>query len=327
MTDTLVLSEPAAADAAREPLAMPLFIVMNPGSGDNEKAQVRADITQALSEAGRRFEFVPVHDRDIAGACRTAGRLASEQGGAIVAVGGDGTINAAAQVAVTQGCPLGVIAQGTFNLFAREYGLPLEAAPAARVVATGLPQPVEVGLINQRVFLVNASLGLYPRVLADREVFKRKLGRHRWVAFISGVVSLLGWRRQLRLDAELDGRQTVLRTPTLFVGNNREQLERVGLDEELVARARHGWLVALVAKPQGRWAKFRLALRAALGRLGDSEEVDNFPFRTLLVKGGRRGKFKVATDGEVLTMESPLRFSISPKPLRLLLPSGEPASA
>lgn len=327
MMDTLVLSEPAIQAVAPEPLGMPLFIVMNPGSGDNEKAQVRAEISQVLSEAGRRFEFVPVHGRDIPAACRTAARLAQEQGGAIVAVGGDGTINAAAQVAVTQGCPLGVIAQGTFNLFAREYGLPLEAAPAARVVATGLPQPVEVGLINQRVFLVNASLGLYPRVLADREAFKRKLGRHRWVALLSGLVSLLGWRRLLRLDAELDGRPAVLRTPTLFVGNSREQLERVGLAEELVARARHGWLVALVAKPQGRWAKFRLAVRAALGRLGDSEEVDNFPFRSLLVNSRRRGKFKVATDGEVVTMEPPLRFSISPKPLLLLLPPGEPATA
>ena len=324
MSDVLPVTE--APTGAAPAAAQPLYVVLNPGSGANEKAQVRAEISSVFEGAGRRFEFVEVAGHDVGAACRTAARMAQENDGVLVAVGGDGTINSAAQAAVTFGCPLGVIAQGTFNLFARDHGLPLEAEAAARALVAGRPVETDVGLVNQRVFLVNASIGLYPRVLADREVFKQRLGRHRWVALVSGLVSLLGWRRHLHLELELDGQLRELRTPTLFVGNNREQLERVGIAPDLVQQAGQGELIGLVARPHGRWAKFRLLLRGLLGKLGDSEEVDSFAFRSLTVKGRGRRKLRVATDGEVVTMRPPLRFSVSPRPLILLKPPPEGAA-
>ena len=48
---------------------------------------------------------------------------------------------------------------------------------------------MQVGLVNDRVFLVNASLGLYAKLLEDREAFKAQYGRHRWVAFWSGLLT------------------------------------------------------------------------------------------------------------------------------------------
>ncbi|TWO71676.1 diacylglycerol kinase [Caenimonas sedimenti] len=298
----------------------PLFVVLNPGSGENEARETRDRIAAVLAASGRPHEIIEVPAPDIASACRTAARRARETGGALVAVGGDGTLNSAAQAALTEGCTLGVIAQGTFNLFAREHGLPLEAEDATRCLLAAQPVPVAVGLVNQRVFLVNASIGLYPRVLSDREAFKQKLGRHRWVALLSGIVSLLGWRRRLVLEIEQDGQLRNLRTPTLFVGNNREQLERVGIGPEVMGTAGRGTLAALAPRPQGRWAKWRLLLRGVTGRLGDSEELDSFAFRSLTVKTGTRRSLEVATDGEVVRMQPPLRFSVSPKPLMLLKP-------
>src|SRR5690606_26728718 len=118
----------------------------------------------------------PVGPGEVVQACRRAARLAQEEGGVMVAAGGDGTINAAAQAALAHDCPLGLIAQGTFNLFARELGLPLEAAEATRALLRAQPEPVQVCLVNEKVFLVNASVGLYPQLLADREKVKQKLG-------------------------------------------------------------------------------------------------------------------------------------------------------
>ena len=60
-------------------------------------------------------------------------------------------------------------------------------------------QPVQVGLVNDRVFLVNASLGLYPQLLEDREAWKKRLGRSRLVATGAGLISLLRGYRSLRL--------------------------------------------------------------------------------------------------------------------------------
>jgi diacylglycerol kinase family enzyme len=304
----------------------PFFIVLNPGSGEHGGADVRRQIADVLAAGGRAHEFFEAAAPDISAACRAAARRARERGGVLVAVGGDGTLNSAAQAALTEGCPLGVIAQGTFNLFAREHGLPLEADQAARCLLAASAQPVDVGLVNQRVFLVNASIGLYPQVLSDRESFKQRLGRRRWVALVAGVVSLLGWRRQLALEIELDGQLRQLRTPTLFVGNNREQLGRVGIAPEVLEPAGRGALAGLAPRPHGPWAKLRLLLRGLVGRLGDSEELDSFGFRSLTVKTGSRRPLVVATDGEVTRMQPPLRFSVSPRPLMLLKPRGEGAA-
>jgi diacylglycerol kinase family enzyme len=297
-----------------------LFIVMNRGSGHNEKDEVRAAISAEFKAAGRPHRFVPVPPGGIVQACQAAARLAREHGGILVAAGGDGTINCAAQAALAQDCPLGVIAQGTFNLFARQHGLPLEAAEAARALLTARPEPVQVGSVNQRAFLVNASVGLYPKLLADREAAKQKLGRRRWIAMLAALKSLLEWRVHLVLDTELDGQLTRLRTASLFVCNNRLQLQRVGIEDEVVAQVGEGRLAGLLVRGTSGWSKLRMLAAAGLGRLAAEPDIHSFTLRTLTVGARHTRRLKVATDGEVTWMQLPLRITVGPRPLLLMLP-------
>jgi len=241
----------------------------------------------------------------------------------LVAVGGDGTINAAAQAALARDCPLAVVAQGTFNLFSRQLGLPLEAGAAIRCLLHAQPEPVQVGWVNQRAFLVNASVGLYPKLLADREQAKQRLGRRRWIAVLAGLKSLFEWRLQLALDVELDGDVRRLRTPSLFVCNNQLQLERLGVEEGVVRQLASGRLAAIAARPMDAWAKVKLACLAIVGRLGDAREIDAYPLRSMTVSTRNARRLKVATDGEVQWMELPLRFTVAPRPLRVMLPPPE----
>jgi len=316
-----VLPPPSRPPTGAAAGAAELLIVLNLRSGAQEKDAVRAAIEQVLLAAGRRFRFIPVQPGEILSACGEAAREAARHGGALVAVGGDGTLNAAAQAAHAADCPLGVIAQGTFNLFARELGLPLDAADAARALVDAREVKVQVGQVNQHLFLVNASVGLYPKLLEDREAAKHRLGRRRWIAAVAGLVTLLEWRLQLRLDAECDGVLTKIRTPSLFVGNNRTQLEAVGLDPELVAHVGRGWLAGVIARPLSFGAKLRLVWQALRGRLGAARDIDSLGLRSLVVfaRGARR--LKVSTDGEVQWMEQPLRFAVAPRPLRVLVPA------
>ena len=151
--------------------------------------------------------------------------------GVVVAAGGDGTLNTVAQAVLGSGCAFGVLPQGTFNYFGRNHGIPSDTAAATRLLLSARAQPVQVGLVNERVFLVNASLGLYPQLLEDREAWKQQYGRHRLVAFGSALATLLREHRQLRIRVERAGKAHVVRTPTLFVANNRLQLEQIGIDE------------------------------------------------------------------------------------------------
>jgi diacylglycerol kinase family enzyme len=316
-------TDPAPSpDAARS--GPELFVLINPGSGDHDAQERRTTLERVFGESGRRFRFVALDGPwDLAQASEAAAAQACAQDGIVVAVGGDGTINTVAQAAWRQGCALGVLPQGTFNLFGREYGIAQDLEAAARALLNARPEPVQVGQINGRVFLVNASLGLYPQLLQDRETFKKQFGRRRWVAILAGLVTLFQWRRQLAIEIELDGQKTVLKTPTLFVGNNRLQLERLGWEPRLAARVGEGRLAGLIAKPIGSWTMLWLMLRGAFGRLGDAQQVHDFVFRTLTVRMLRRRRVKVAADGEVGVMTPPLRFSVADRPLLLMVPRPE----
>ena len=323
MSAVLSAQTAESRSSGASPAPAELFIVLNPGSGARPKDEVRQAIEQELSAAGRRFRYVEVRPGRIVAACQEAARLARDENGVVVAAGGDGTINCAAQAAFTHDVPLGVIAQGTFNLFAREHGLALDAAEATRMLLAAQPEPVQVGWVNQRLFLVNASVGLYPKLLADREQVKTRLGRRRWIAMLSALRSLLEWQRQLLLDVELDGQLKQLRTASVFVCNNRLQLQRIGIGDEIVAQVGEGRLAGLTVRSIDLWAKLRMVASALLGRLGDERAVDSFAMRTLSVGSRRVRRMSVATDGEVLRMELPLRFTVAPRPLKVMLPPVE----
>ena len=299
----------------------PLFVVLNPGSGAQDAEQTREVLSNLFKSAGRRTAFFDVDSHTpLAQACDSAGAQAHRQGGILVAAGGDGTVNTAAQAALRHGCPLGLIPQGTFNYVARDHGIPLEVEAAAQALLRARPCPVQTGRVNDQVFLVNASLGLYPRLLEDREAFNARFGRTPWTAVISGLGTVFRWRRQMTLDIDLDGRHTVLRAPTLFVANNRLQLERLGVDAAIAEDLRQGRLAGLVPKPVGSWSMLMLALRGALGRLDEADEVRSFSFQQLELRVRGRRRIKVATDGEVRVMNPPLRFSVA-QPLQMMIPA------
>ena len=110
-------------------------------------------------------------------------------------------------------------------------------------------------------------------------------------------------------------------TPTLFVGNNRLQLERIGIEPAIAVRVGEGRLAAVMPAPIGTWALLGLTLRGALGRLGDAQQVRSFAFRTLTVQVLGVRKLKVAADGEVDVCRPPLRFAVSSRPLVMMLPA------
>jgi len=277
MTSSLQAAERAARSG-------PLFIVMNAASGHNDADEERQVMAGIFEGAGRRFEFLQIAEpSQIGGVCQRAVELATGQGGVVVAAGGDGTINAVASAVLGSGCPFGVLPQGTFNYFGRVHAIHQDTRAASIALLGALVSPVQVGEVNGRIFLVNASLGLYPQLLEDREAWKQQFGRSRFVAFLSGLSTILKARGQLRLEFDVAGQKSFLRTPTLFVGNNHLQLTRVGIDDQHAGAVQRGELAGIVLRPIGTLALFGLLLRGLIGRLGDAENIDSFSFRRLTV--------------------------------------------
>lgn len=311
--------------------AAPLVIVANPSS-DTARTAVEF-VHRLLRQAGRPAEVLQAPTAgQLEATARRAAALAAEVGGAVIAAGGDGTASTVATALLEQARqarapprPMGLLPLGTFNFFARAHNLPSEPAAAARVWLRGQLAPAQVGLVNDRAFLVHAALGLYPQLLEDREDFNRRYGRTRAVALWAGLRSLLRGGGALDLMIEREGKRQSVRATTLFVGNNRPQLERIGVAQ--AACVDEGLLAVLWLRPASAAQRAWLALRGAVGELGGADAVVGEALSELTVMSHRprwlreRRPLKVAADGEVVRMAPPLRFSVSPIALPLLVPA------
>lgn len=301
-----------------------LQIVLNGAAGNRDDDGVLAALAQVLGGAGREFALHRAPQPAALPATAARAAEAAGPGGTVVAVGGDGTLNTVAGVVHEREAVLGLVPRGTFNLFARAHGIPLEPGPAVQLLLHGQPQPVPVGRVNGRLFLVNASVGAYPELLQDREAWKSRWGRNRLVALGAGFASLLHEHRRLVMTLQADGHPPrERRISTLFVGQNALQLERLGVPEAAAVGAqpadggapRLGALVLRAVRPgELLW----LALRGALGRLGEAEDLDHFACRQLTVRVRWRARVPVSVDGEVMPLATPLAFSVDERPLRLI---------
>ena len=305
--------------------ASSLQFIINAAAGSSDAEAKREVIEAALQAGGRRGDLLFCNPAELSHMSYQAATRATATRTAVVAVGGDGTLNTVAQAAHAAGCAMGVVPQGTFNYFARTHGIPADPADAVRQLLCSVPAPVQVAGINDRVFLVNASLGLYPDLLEDREAYKARFGRSRWVAFLAGCATLLRAQRRLRLRIEMGGKARDMQTLTLFVGNNRLQLQQFGAEPEdtLAGTPGDGTMAALVLRPIGTRSMLGLMLHGAMGRLGEAAGVERFEFQHLVVRPTlpqSRSGVKVAFDGEVTMMRAPLEFRVLAKPLYLLKP-------
>ena len=141
------------------------------------------------------------------------------------------------------------------------------------------------------------------------------------MAFASGLATIFQARGQLKLEVEMEGKTTTVRTPTLFIGNNHLQLAQVGIEAAHADAVKSGELAAVMVAPTGTLALLGLLARGMMGRLGDADHIQSFSFRKLKVAMRSKKRVKVATDGEITWMAPPLVFQVADTPLLLMVPA------
>lgn len=237
----------------------------------------------------------------------------------VVAGGGDGTINAVASVIADTDVAFGVLPLGTLNHFAKDAGIPLQLDDAIATIASGARKKVDVGVVNDKIFLNNSSLGLYPDIVRDREKQQSRLGRGKWLAAVWATIGAL--RRYPFLNLHLtmdDGTDHARRTPFVFIGNNPYTMQgfSIGAREALDG----GRLSLYVAQRPGRLALLRLGWSALCGRLAQERDFDVLSTEKMEIDTHHK-RIRVATDGEVTVMQTPLRYRIRPGALCVIVPS------
>lgn len=294
-----------------------LTIILNAASGGNGNTRHDQALAEFFAAKSRAAHIeVAANGEDLT---RLVQRALTERTGPIVAGGGDGTVNAVASLLADTGRVMGVLPLGTLNHFAKDLGLPQTLEDAAQVLLDGVAVPIDAGEVNGRMFINNSSLGLYPALVHKRERLQERLSYRKWPAFAWAALSAL--RRYPFVEARLrvDGEELRRRSPFIFIGNNEYCVE--GFDLGARAKLDSGWLWLYTVHDAGRWGLAKLAFNAVFRRLLEQRDFDRLSAKEIWI-ASRHQTVRVATDGEVCLMRSPLHYRIRPGALRVLVPAG-----
>ena len=242
----------------------------------------------------------------------------------IVAAGGDGTINAVASALVgNNAVKLGVIPRGTLNHFARALEIPTDMKKAVETIVAGHVKFIDVGQVNDKIFLNNSGVGLYPSIVRMRENLQHS-GLSKWPAAI--WASMRTFSRFRRLSIELvpaSGDAIQHDTSMLFVGNNAYEMSFPNLGARPTLESGRIWI--MMPKSATRLGLIRSFVKMILGRETAADAVTMEV--TKLTANSKRRFLKVAIDGEVIQLQSPLKYSIRPKTLQVIIPAPQKLKA
>jgi diacylglycerol kinase family enzyme len=293
-----------------------IAVLLNSDAGTaSGRPQIATELAELFRALGREAEIIVLpHGQDPLEAARSAGARST----IVAAAGGDGTVCGVAAGLVDGPAALAVLPLGTLNHFARDLRIPLDLAKAVAVVAAGHTARIDAGVVNDRVFVNNSSIGIYPSIVDAREAL-RSQGHRKWPAMAIATFRVLRRYRGVKVTIEIDGRRHTWRTPFVFVGNNEYTIDgsRLGSRERLD----EGVLFVYLA-PRLRAIDLPLLLAKALaGRARQSGEFEIVRARELWIDKPRIGRPQhVALDGEIRVMKTPLHYRTSAGALRVVVP-------
>lgn len=295
---------------------MATAVLLNRGGGAVvADGDIRDKVAKALDAAGIDAEIELVGG----GECESRCRAIAERGDPLVIVGGgDGTVSAAASALVGATTVLGILPLGTLNHFSRDLGIPTDLGEAAKLIAGGGERRVDVAEMNGRIFINNSAIGLYPLMVVDRDLQRRRLGRSKRLAMVVASIRTLARFNHQRLTLTVNEEDKArLETPLLFVGNNdyRVDLQAPGQRERLD----EGKLCVLVMRKKTRRGLIAASIRALFGRSRPDDMVRIDHVERLRVSSFPH-QLTVSLDGEVVSAEPPLDYRIRKRALRVIAP-------
>ena len=179
-----------------------LTLIVNPTAGNGYALKMEEPIRQELEKRGvahtiLRTEY-PGHATALA---RQAAQRADCTG--VVSVGGDGTAFEVACGLMGTDAAMGVIPAGTGNDFVKTVGIPRKPMAALEKILSGAPRPVDVGSMNDRLFLNVCGTGFDVTVL-DYTVEAKKYVRG-ILPYLVGLVRAIAHYKPVHVRMEADG--------------------------------------------------------------------------------------------------------------------------
>lgn len=293
------------ADASR----IPAFV--NPGSGNSEKAR------DALASTGR-FDIQEVEPDKLDAAIRKAIADGAKR---ILVAGGDGTISMGAAVVAGTDVEFAVLPAGTLNHFAKDMQIPVELPDAAAMAAGEATVVTDVAYVGEKLFLNTSSIGAYVIFARVREKLEERLPYR--LASLLAMISTFVRMRVVAVELEIEGKKQIYRTPLVFIGVDERELQFPTVGNRIKDGKRG--LHVMVIRWRGRAKLLSLALGAifrGVDEVSRSVEFDSFIVDRCTITM-KKPLARVARDGEIESMPTPLEYRIERDMLRVVVGTTE----
>jgi diacylglycerol kinase family enzyme len=295
--------------------AASIAVLLNASAGTATRhPQIHIELGDLFRAAGSDAEIIALGaGQDVTEAARDA----SARARIVVGAGGDGTVSSVAAGIIGSRATLGILPLGTLNHFAKDLHIPLDLRQAVAVIAARHLARVDVGQVNDRVFVNNCSIGVYPDIVEERDVLRRQ-GHYKWPAMAIAAFRVLRRYRGVTVRIEVDGRQRTWQTPFVFIGNNEYTIDGSRLGTRM--RIDQGKLFIYLA-PQARTRDLPVLLgKALIGRASRSGAFEIVPVTEVTIDTRAARRIRVAVDGEVARMSTPLKYRMCPGALQVVVP-------
>jgi diacylglycerol kinase family enzyme len=282
------------------------FLVMNPRSGGGKVARFR--LRERAEELGAEVALLDRPGTDV----QQLARDALARGADLIGVaGGDGTQALVAQVAAEHDVPFLVISAGTRNHFALDLGLDRgDPARCLDALRDGVEARIDLGDINGRTFVNNASFGAYAEIVENPAYRDDKRG-----TTLDALPDLLSRQRGAHLVAEVGGSQVDAPQALLVSNNPYEASDFAGMGRR--SRLDRGVLGVVAVRVD--------TARQAVGLLnGASRQGLRMTETPEVVVTADVPEVPVGIDGETVRLTTPVRCTIRPGVLRVRLPRDRP---
>jgi diacylglycerol kinase family enzyme len=290
------------------------YFILNGRAGTASSSGLTADALRGdLQQAGHQ---VIVDDDDEAGFESRIARPGAGLGVGRAAAGGPGTVSSVAEALIDSDKVLAVLPLGTVNSLAKDLGMPLDLKTWIGSLAGMETQRIDVGEVNDRIFLHMVVIGLIPGMAAGRELLRGRTEFGAKIGLLRYFHRRLSRARRMVMQidpsndaARIERVQAVAITCNAYDEGFGRILTRQQLDAGELTIYQVGHLNVFDA--------FRLALEMFLGRWQQDRALKIQKAPSVVIRS-HKPKLQVMLDGEIENIDVPLQFRIRPRALQVL---------
>lgn len=289
---------------------MKILFIINPKSGKGRDPQDTVHcIKLNFPQASWALTNGPRHATEL------AAKAVSQQYEAVVAVGGDGTINETAQALVNTPTALGVIPSGSGNGFARELCMPLTPEEAVLRLQKAKTVRCDVGQANGELFLNLAGVGIEAQIAYDFMQYGKTGKRGMWPYFKLGAKDAFTYQPQ-EMQLEYDGHRETLRPLSVTFANGTQYGSNFKIAPQ--ASLTDGWLEKVVIKDVNKLKLLAAAPTFFTDNPTHLGVTDTTRVKHVILR--QAGQIIYHLDGEPKKTQDQLEIKILPAALNVLIP-------